>query len=75
MSALIEFFRGIGAAIVTVIQFVINLFKDLVYMIELLVTVVLNIPNYFSWLPSELITLFIVIISVVVMYKILGREG
>lgn len=75
MSALIEFFRGIGSAIVTVIQFVINLFKDLVYMIELLVTVVLNIPNYFSWLPSELITLFIVIISVVVMYKILGREG
>lgn len=75
MDAIIEFFKGIGTAITSIIDFVIGLFEDLVYMIKLLGQVVLNIPNYFSWLPAEILALIVVLISVVVIYKILGREG
>lgn len=75
MDALLEFFNGIGSAITSVIDFVIGLFQDLIYMIQLLGQVVLNIPNYFSWLPSELLSIFLLIVSIVVIYKILGREG
>ena len=53
MNALLEFFKGIGNAIVAVIDFVMGLFEDLVYMIKLLGQVILNIPNYFSWLPRR----------------------
>lgn len=75
MNALLEFFKGIGTAITSVIDFVMGLFEDLVYMIKLLGQVVLNIPSYFSWLPSQVIALIILIISIVVIYKVLGREG
>lgn len=75
MNALLDFFKGIGDAIVAVFDFVISLFEDLIYMIKLLGQVVLNIPVYFSWLPAPVLALIVVIISIVVIYKILGREG
>lgn len=70
-----DFLRGIGEAILSVIDFIISLFKDLVYMIQMLADVVVNIPTYFSWLPGEILAVLIALISVVVIYKILGREG
>lgn len=75
MQAIASFFEGVANVIVTVIDFVISFFQDLIYMISLLGQVVLNIPAYFSWLPAEVIALIITLISVVVIYKILGREG
>lgn len=75
MNALLDFLKGIGNAIVSVIDFVMGLFEDLVYMIKLLGQVVLNIPYYFSWLPPQILALVVLIISIVVIYKILGREG
>lgn len=75
MNALIDFIKGIGEAIVSVIDFVMGLFEDLVYMIKLLGVVIANIPNYFSWLPPQVLALVVLIISIVVIYKILGREG
>ena len=75
LDAIVDFFKGIGTAITSVVDFVIGLFQDLVYMIKLLGQVVLNIPKYFSWLPAEIIALVVLLISIVVIYKILGREG
>lgn len=75
MDALLEFFRGIGTAITSIFDFVIGLFQDLIYMIKLLGQVVFNIPSYFSWLPAGVLSLIVVVIGIVVIYKILGREG
>lgn len=75
MEALIKFISGISDAIKAIIDFVIGLFEDLVYMIKLLGQVVINIPNYFSWLPAPVLALIVLLISIVVIYKILGREG
>lgn len=75
MQALLQFIKGIGNTIVAVVDFVIGLFQDLIYMIKLLGQVVLNIPAYFSWLPGELLAILVLIIGIVVVYKILGREG
>lgn len=75
MDALLSFFKSIGDTIVAVIDFVIGLFQDLIYMISLLGKVVLNIPSYFSWLPAEVIALIVTLIAIVVIYKVLGREG
>lgn len=75
MDAIVSFFSGVGNAIVSVFDFVISFFSDLIYVIQLLGKVVLSIPNYFSWLPSGISALLITLFAIVVIYKILGREG
>lgn len=75
MQTLIDFFKSFTDIVSSLVDFVIGLFEDLVYMIKLLGQVVLNIPVYFSWLPAEVLALVVVLIGVVVVYKILGREG
>lgn len=75
MQTLIDFVKSITDVIAAVIDFVIGLFQDLIYMIQLLGQVLLNIPNYFMWLPAEALALIVLTIGVVVIYKILGREG
>lgn len=75
MQAIIDFFNTVGSIITSLIQFVIQLFKDLLFMLQLLAKFVVEIPSYFGWLPSAVISLIVVIFSVVVIYKILGREG
>lgn len=75
MDALISFFEGIGNAIVSAFNFVVSLVSDIVYMIQLTGKFLAQIPSYFSWIPAEITALLIVLFSVVVIYKILGREG
>ena len=57
----------------TVWDFIISVFDEIVYIIQLLGNVLLNIPSYFSWLPSSVLALMVVGIGVVVIYKIVGR--
>lgn len=75
MDAVVSFFSGIGNAIVSVFDFVISFFSDLIYVIQLLGKVVLSIPSYFSWMPGSISALLVTLFAIVVIYKILGREG
>lgn len=75
MDAIVSFFTGLGDAIVSAFDFVISFFADIVYVIQLLGKVVLSIPSYFSWLPGSVSALLITLFAIVVIYKILGREG
>lgn len=58
-----------------VFGFVISLFKDIVYVISLLGKFVLYVPSYFSWLPDQLLGVLTTILAIVVIYKLIGREG
>lgn len=75
MKDILEFLKGIGNAITSLIDFLISFVQDLVYIVQLTGEFVVNIPSYFSWLPSAAVTLIVTIFSVVVIYKIMGREG
>lgn len=66
---------AIGDFFKTVIDFVIAFFEDLVYMVKLVGKTVEQLPDYLDWLPSSLVGLILAIFTVVVIYKILGREG
>ncbi len=57
------------------VDFVVGFFQDLVYMIKLLGKFILELPMYFSWLPDQLVATLLLIFGIVVIYKILGREG
>jgi hypothetical protein len=56
-------------------EFLKGMIEDIVTLVKLLKDWLAQIPSLFDWLPSTLLTLVILGIGVVVLYKILGREG
>lgn len=54
-------------------NFIINLFKEIWYILQLLTSVVTNMPGYLSWLPTSIALILITAMSIVVIYKIAGR--
>ena len=75
MDALIEFIEGIGNSILAVINFFIGYYSDIIYLINLTGKLLAQLPAYFSWMPEGALGLLIVTFAIVVIYKILGREG
>lgn len=82
MEAIVSAIQGLFNLITSLVDivlficnFVISTIKDLVYMAELLGEMVLQLPSYLGWLPSVVLTNFMLIISIVVIYKVIGREG
>ena len=75
MQAIVNFFGGLFEIILVPIKFLISFIGDIVYVIQLTGNFVVNIPSYFGWMPSAYVSIIISIFSVVVIYKILGREG
>lgn len=65
---LVSFVLGIG-------DFILDTIRDLTYMVGVLQTVSGGITEYLSWLPPGFLLIIGVVISLVVIYKIVGREG
>ena len=74
MDALFDVLSMIGDAIVGVIDFVVSFVMDLVYIVQLIGSVLLQIPSFFSWLPAELSAIIVLGITVAAIYKIAGRD-
>lgn len=70
-----DFFLTFGEVFMSITNFLIGLIEDIVYIVKLVGTLVLNIPYYFSWLPESILVLVVGIFAIVVIYKVLGREG
>lgn len=70
-----NFFLSIGSVITGLVDFVIGFIEDIVYVVKLCASFVAKIPSLFSWLPAEVLAIVVITFSVVVIYKIMGREG
>ena len=75
MKGILDFFESIKDGIVTAYQFLVGLIEDIAYMVEMVGKFVAKIPSYFEWLPKEILAIVLVGFAIVVVYKILGREG
>lgn len=75
MEAIIKFFQGIADGVSAALSFLIGFIEDIVYVVKLTGEFVLNIPNYFAWLPAPVLATVVAIFGIVVIYKVLGREG
>lgn len=75
MQALLNFFETIGDIIVSLVEFVISFFSDVVWIIETLVWAVGQFPVFLGWIPGPIQAVILITLSVVVIYKIMGREG
>ena len=58
-----------------ILDFLVGIIMDLLYVVGLLGSLLVKLPDMIGWLPSACITLTVTIFSIVVIYKILGREG
>lgn len=74
LDSIFNILKQIGDFFTSVGQFIVKLFNDLVYVIELVGDTVADIPKYLGWLPSELLALLLPIFAIVVVYKVLGRD-
>lgn len=74
MQAILDVLKSIGEFFSTVINFVVNMVQDLVYVVELMGMTIAKIPQYISFLPSSVVSIFVVALTLIVVYKILGRD-
>lgn len=58
----------------TAFNFVISFFREVVYLIQLLASAMINMPSYFVWLPTTITVLITTALAIIVVYKILGRD-
>lgn len=75
LNTIKEFLVGFVEVVTSLVDFVIGFITDLVYVVNLCSSFVLKIPSYFTWLPDVSVTLIVTMFGIVVIYKILGREG
>lgn len=75
MAGLFDFIAGIGTAISALFNFVVSLIQDIVYMVQLTGKFVAQLPQFFTWLPDAVQILIGITFSIVVVYKVIGREG
>lgn len=74
MKAITDFLSGIGNGIMSIVDFVIGFFEDIAYIVKLTGEFVLKIPEYLGFLPPSVLAIVVSIFSIVVIYKVLGRE-
>lgn len=75
LQSIADFFTGMIEIIKSLIDFVVGIVEDLVYVVTLCGTFIIQLPDYFTWLPSVVVSLIITTFGIVVIYKVLGREG
>lgn len=75
MGALVDFFKGIADLATGAFDFLLGIIQDIVYVVKLTGRAIAAIPGYLALLPAPVIALLMTIFAVVVIYKILGREG
>lgn len=75
LSTIKDFIVSIGEGLLSAWDFLISLIEDIVYVIKVTGIALSKIPDIFSWLPAEVLVMLVLLIGVVVVYKVTGREG
>lgn len=74
MAGLIEAVKNFFTFIGKIIQLVIELAKDLVYTIDMMTSIGASADGWLSFFPPAVTAVFIGGISIIVIYKIIGRD-
>lgn len=74
LGNILDGIKSIANFFITVGQFIVDFIADLVYAIGLIGKTVLELPSYIQWIPGSLVALLTTAFSIVVIYKVLGRD-
>ena len=70
MDFLFDFFALFSEAITSAIDFLVSFVMDIVYIIQVIGSVLAQIPSFFSWMPTELSTIIVVDIGIAAVFRI-----
>lgn len=73
MQVLIDFISMIGELLLAMVDFIVTLITDIVFIVQLAGQAVVALPNYFAWLPPQILALVAAGVAVLLIYKIAGR--
>lgn len=73
MQEIVNALQGFFDTVSSIISFVIDFIGDLVTFVEMLGNYLADLPSYFGFLPSEVVSSVVAIFSIVILFKILGR--
>lgn len=75
LTTIKDFIVGIGEGISVALDFLLDFFQSIADMVKWTGKALAMIPKLFSWLPSDMLAVLLVIFTAVVAYKVMGREG
>lgn len=75
LDSIKEILFNIGNFFTSVYDFFLKLCKDIVFIVKATGKALTAIPDLFSWLPAPILSIILVAFGVIVIYKIMGREG
>ncbi|MBE6922888.1 MAG: hypothetical protein E7465_06880 [Ruminococcaceae bacterium] len=75
MQAIINFFEGFSNVITSIFEFIVSFFSDLGWLVSSLQWALGVIPLFLNWIPGPMLTIITLTLTVVMIYKIMGREG
>lgn len=75
MEDILDMLEGFIDMIMSLVDWVWFLINEVVYLVELLNSILANIGTYLGWMPLTMSSVIVLILGVVVIYKIMGREG
>lgn len=76
MEAIIDAINGIAEGIKAALDFLGGLIADIVSMTKMLAEGLVALPTWLGYFfPAEVVLALVAVFAIVVIYKILGREG
>lgn len=75
INAVVAQFKALIDGVVAAFDFAVKFFGDLVYVVGLTGDALLTVPELLKWLPAAVSAVVVTILTLAVLYKILGREG
>lgn len=67
--------KNVIKTITMLVDFLIQMIKDILYVIQITAEALGQIPEYIGWLPTVAISALVTLFGIVIVYKVLGREG
>lgn len=74
MQAIIEAVKNFITFITNIVNFVFELMKDLVYYVQTVLNITVQVPRWLTFLPSIMLPPLVACLALVVVYKVLGRD-
>lgn len=74
MSAIIDFFEGIFEVVSSIVDFIVSFFEDIIFIVKTLGEFIVKVPSMLGFLPTAVVSILLVGVSVVIIYKVVGRD-
>lgn len=71
----VNLLQNVLDVLLALVQFIVKLVGDLVMVITLLGQSILRLPLVLGFLPSVCVSIVMATFSIVIIYKVIGREG